>query len=151
MNFTQALEAMASGKKVKLPEWQGYWFMRGVEVKVFSSNGDILDTPWFDKYDMRTDFEECTGNGTLGFDFALRSLQNGKHVARSGWNGKNMYLFLIGTNPQQPGIGGWTFTNGKNDNYDIAPFIAMKTADDKIVPWLASQTDILSHDWSVIV
>ena len=30
------------------------------------------------------------------------------------------------------------------------PFIFMKTADDKIIPWLASQADILAEDWDII-
>lgn len=30
------------------------------------------------------------------------------------------------------------------------PFIAMKTADDKLVPWLASQTDMLADDWVIV-
>ncbi|MFI3322595.1 MAG: MW1434 family type I TA system toxin [Rikenellaceae bacterium] len=39
--------------------------------------------------------------------------------------------------------------NGKIDG-TFHPFIAMKTADNHFVPWLASQTDILSEDWMVI-
>ncbi len=30
------------------------------------------------------------------------------------------------------------------------PFIAMKTVDNGIVPWLASQTDILATDWELV-
>lgn len=30
------------------------------------------------------------------------------------------------------------------------PWIGMKTADNKFVPWLASQTDMLAEDWAVI-
>lgn len=29
-------------------------------------------------------------------------------------------------------------------------YIAMKTANDTVVPWLASQTDILAEDWYVV-
>jgi hypothetical protein len=76
----------------------------------------------------------------VDFGKALEELRAGKRVARSGWNGKNMFLFLI----QE-----WTYTDGKQDNYPNLPFIAMKTADDKVVPWLASQTDILAIDWAV--
>ena len=86
----------------------------------------------------------------MSFSQALEALKEGKYVARKGWNGKMMYLFLIGTDSTQPGTGGWTFTNGKNDNLPLSPFIAMKTADDKVVPWLASQTDLLADDWGVV-
>lgn len=89
----------------------------------------------------------------LTFSQALEHLKNGVKMQRTGWNGKGMYLFIIGTNSSEVGIGkgGWTYTNGVNDNFQLLPFIAMKTADDKVVPWLASQTDILANDWQTAV
>lgn len=88
----------------------------------------------------------------LTFGLAIEAMKKGKYVARSGWNGKGMYIFLIGDDmyKNQPGIGGWTYTNGKNDNIQLLPFIAMKTVDGKVVPWLASQTDMLSEDWRIV-
>lgn len=86
----------------------------------------------------------------LTFGLAIEALKQGKKVARKGWNGKRMYLFYIGTEMHIPGLGGWTYTNGVNDNYPLLPFIAMKTADDKVVPWLASQTDMLAEDWVIV-
>jgi hypothetical protein len=79
----------------------------------------------------------------LNFSNALHELKDGARIRRAGWNGKGMWLGLIT-------VGEWTFTNGKWDNYQCLPFIAMKTADDKIVPWLASQTDILADDWDIV-
>lgn len=68
----------------------------------------------------------------MDFGGALDYLQSGFKVARKGWNGKNMWLAL-----QKPDI------NSKM----TLPYIYMKTADDNLVPWLASQTDILADDW----
>lgn len=79
----------------------------------------------------------------LDFGQAIEALKAGLRVARTGWNGKGMWLGLI--KPDE-----WTFTNGKWDNYPCLPFIAMKTADEKIVPWLASQTDVLAEDWVIV-
>ncbi len=73
------------------------------------------------------------------FGAALVMLRDGRRVARDGWNGKGMFIFLIN--------GTWAFTDGKQDNFPCLPFIAMKTAQDEVVPWLASQTDILADDW----
>ena len=72
----------------------------------------------------------------MNFGEALESLKSGETVARKGWNGKNMFLAL-----QSP---------DKNSKMTL-PYIYMKTADDNLVPWLASQTDILSDDWVVIL
>lgn len=76
------------------------------------------------------------------FDFgiALSHLRAGQRVQRTGWNDKGMFLFHVPV---------WTYTDGKQDNFPNLPFIAMKTADNKVVPWLASQTDILASDWQV--
>jgi len=82
----------------------------------------------------------------LDFGGALVMLRDGKKVARAGWNGKGMFLLLIDPyhNDQYrieelPGIVGTPIS-----------FIAMKTADNKLVPWLASQTDILAEDWTFV-
>ena len=83
----------------------------------------------------------------MNFGQAIEALKEGKKAARLGWKGKGMYLFLIGVKDSGDY---WTYTNGKNDNYPLLPFIAMKTTDDKVVPWLASQTDILGEDWTII-
>lgn len=63
---------------------------------------------------------------------ALKRLKNEKKVQREGWNGKGMWLML-----QVP---------DEHSKMSL-PYIYMKTADDKLVPWLASQTDILAEDW----
>lgn len=85
-----------------------------------------------------------------GFGWALAAIKNGARVQRAGWNGKGMFLFLVrGHDRATPAQPAWTYTDGKQDNYPNASFIAMKTADGKVVPWLASQTDVLAEDWGV--
>lgn len=76
------------------------------------------------------------------FDFglALELLKDGHKLTRAGWNGKGMWLTHIS---------GGTFER-EEENYEALPYIAMKTAQDAIVPWLASQTDLLAEDWIVI-
>lgn len=69
------------------------------------------------------------------FGWAIRSLKVGKWVARDGWNGKGMYLGL-----QIPDDG----------SVNTLPYIFMITAKGDRVPWLASQTDMLSSDWRLV-
>jgi len=68
----------------------------------------------------------------MDFGDAIRELKAGKRVTRPGWNGKGMWLEL-----QVPDA----------HSKMSLPYIYMKTADDKLVPWLASQTDVLAEDW----
>lgn len=79
------------------------------------------------------------GASNMGIGGMVDNLHGGLRCYRAGWNGKGMYLFLVKE---------WTYTDGKQDNFPNLPFIAMKTADNKVVPWLASQTDILATDWA---
>jgi hypothetical protein len=81
------------------------------------------------------------------FSDALQMVKDGKRVARSGWNGKGMFIFLVPgstfvvNRPPLLGI----YAEGTSINYHA--HIDMRTADGMIVPWLASQTDILAEDW----
>ena len=86
----------------------------------------------------------------------MEVIKSGGKVARAGWNGKGMFLFLLpaGTIPKTA-IHDETLKkvledNGR-DSFDALGSIRMKTADDKILTgWLASQTDMLSEDWVVV-
>jgi hypothetical protein len=84
----------------------------------------------------------------MNFGDALHHLKNGHRVARSGWNGKGMYLFQHE---------GYEFPVKRNSPLNqehpegsmvaMLPFIVMRTVDGSCVPWLCSQTDALAVDW----
>ena len=78
----------------------------------------------------------------MTFGLALEALKRGSKVARKGWNGKGMWLHHIPASH-------WETTRGL-ELLDGLPWIGMKTVDDKFVPWLASQADVLSEDWEVV-
>lgn len=95
----------------------------------------------------------------LTFGDALHMLKLGKRVARAGWNGKGMWLSMSGPIEGRY-IGADKFWSPNNAQYanaqpngeaNVLPCITMKTADGSILMgWLASQTDMLAEDWSVI-
>jgi hypothetical protein len=85
----------------------------------------------------------------MSFGMAIEVMRDGKRVARSGWNGKGMYLFVV-TEWTLPAEIAAVHTHPDGSKLQRLPFIAMKTADDKIVPWLASQTDMLALDWNIV-
>lgn len=84
----------------------------------------------------------------MDFGGALMALKRNQRVARDGWNGKGMWLYLVPANsyPAQ------TEAAKKNigDMVPYGAYIAMKTAQGNVVPWLASQTDVLGEDWFVV-
>jgi len=86
----------------------------------------------------------------MDFGKALVALKEGKRVAREGWNGKGMFLFLVaGSNfivNREPLLS----IVGEGRMVTYRPHIDMKDAEGKVVPWLASQTDMLAEDWCVV-
>jgi len=73
--------------------------------------------------------------GGLDFGQVLKNLKNGKRANRAGWNGKDMYIEL-----QIP---------DENSKMKRA-YIFMKPVDEMLVPWVASQTDLIAEDWFII-
>ena len=95
------------------------------------------------------EFEKhCRPAISMTFGDAIEAMKNGKRVARHGWNGSGMYVFLA-------------FDTDFVTDADISAFdqqevgvgdmLVMKTANDTFQPgWLASQADMLAEDWFVV-
>ena len=91
----------------------------------------------------------------LTFGLAIEALKMGKKVARTGWNGKGMWLLFIdetrnGNFGSDGGGSPYYFSDRLPEYMTLLPWIGMKTADNKFVPWLASQTEMLAEDWMII-
>jgi hypothetical protein len=71
----------------------------------------------------------------LSFGDAIEMMKKGRAVCRLGWNGRGMWLKL-----QVPDV----------HSKMSLPYIYMRTVDGRLVPWLASQTDMLSNDWCIV-
>ena len=84
----------------------------------------------------------------LTMGMAIQALKADQKVCRDGWNGKGMYLFLVRGNEVSQAIADHHGNAG--DFYPVLDAIYMKTADGKVVPWLASQTDLLAEDYCII-
>ena len=116
------------GGKPNTPQYEGY-------------------VSWSPKAQAEAAYRQTDG---MSFGLAIEALKKGQKVARAGWNGKGMFLFLVAGSTFQvsrpPLLG--IYPEGTTVNY--CPHIDMKTADDKVVPWLASQTDVLADDWAIV-
>lgn len=69
-----------------------------------------------------------------GIGWAVKQMYDGQKVRRAGWNGKGMWLRL-----QEP----------DHDSEMSLPYVYMCTAQHDYVPWLCSQTDLLTTDWEI--
>jgi hypothetical protein len=69
------------------------------------------------------------------FGEVLVQLKKGQRATRNGWNGKGMWIEL-----QVPDA----------HSKMTRPYIFMRTVDGDLIPWVASQTDILVDDWMIL-
>ena len=112
-------------------------------------------------------FEEANREITeMTFGMAVEALKKGLLVARKGWNGKGMFLFMrpaanipmgyfVNTLVSIPESLRNYFKTHEPSNEDktvtFTSYICMKAADGTIVNgWLGSQTDILAEDWVIV-
>lgn len=96
----------------------------------------------------------------MTFGLAIEAMKKGHKVARSGWNGKDMFIVLMSELYLPPYNTQGTHRKvndrtakwiGEDTPLDSQAYIAMFTAQKKWQPgWLASQADILSEDWIII-
>ena len=71
----------------------------------------------------------------MTFDQALIQVKAGQRIYRKGWNGKGQWVAL-----QRP---------DEHSKMGL-PYLYIQTVQGSLVPWLASQTDILADDWGVV-
>jgi len=72
----------------------------------------------------------------MNFGQAIEEMKKGSQVTREGWNGKGMWVAL-----QTPDA----------HSKMRRPYIYMCPVSKELVPWVASQSDMLADDWQVIV
>lgn len=70
----------------------------------------------------------------MNFGLALDELKSGKSVSRIGWNGPGQKL---------------TIQTPDEKSKMTLPYIFIQTVQGDLVPWLASQTDMLAEDWKL--
>lgn len=92
----------------------------------------------------------------MNFGEAIELAKRGKAVARSGWNGKGMWVTSSPGAGQVPAMQLWAPANRKYAEsrgglVSVLPAMTMRTATGEILMgWLASQTDMLSEDWEEV-
>lgn len=108
---------------------------------------------WCPKAQFEEAGRELESDG-IPFGMAIEAMKKGKRVARKGWNGKGMYLWLL---PKAEVKKEWCKDQrlievmGDGDTIQCLGSIRMRTATGEVLTgWLASQTDMLADDWYVL-
>ena len=156
MRFDEAFKAMKQGAKVKLPSWGGYWYWSkekqtiiihtkdGIEMDIRETQvpdytfSNIACDDW-----VLADEQNCPelgGVNTFSFGEAIKYMKRGMKVARRGWNGKGMYVFLITEDVATKSLGN-AFERKMN------PYLCIKNVNESLSTWVPSINDCLSEDW----
>lgn len=85
----------------------------------------------------------------MSFGHAIEMMKQGLKVARTGWNGKGMYIYLV------PAAEYKTVTpvakKEHGESFMAGAYLTMKpAAGPMVIGWLASQSDMLADDWIVV-
>lgn len=115
-------------------------------------DGYMYTTSSEDKYPSfmsKDEFEAmCRSTEDMTFGDALEAAKRGLRVARKGWNGKDMFVFLA----YEPDfVTDADLSAFDQMEVDVGDMLVMKTTKNTFQPgWLASQADMLAEDWYVV-
>ena len=84
----------------------------------------------------------------MKFSEALEFAKQGHRISREGWNGKGMFVFMVNGDAIKQAVHE-AYGDPTKDGYDVRDFLMMFTAQRDLVPWVASQSDILADDWEL--
>ena len=81
----------------------------------------------------------------MNFGEAIKALKNGEKVCRCGWNGEGIFLMLQIPDEHSKMTSPYIYIDTSNLRTENP------NAPKVVVPWLASQTDMLADDWDILI
>ncbi len=84
------------------------------------------------------------------FGVALKALKGGEKVARRGWAGKDMFVFLVDGSEFEVNRAPLNKIYDEGTKVSYRPHIDMKATDGTIGVWSATMTDMLTDDWYIV-
>jgi len=111
---------------------------------------------WSPKEQFDAAYRETSG---MNFGLALEAMKKGKKVARSGWNGKGLFVFKQVPSPIGPDIvpkmtslpqsvKDEFINRGQGPNY--CNQMAIVKQDGSVDSWVASSSDTFADDWMIV-
>ena len=102
------------------------------------------------KYKNMEEEKKVVDQPSRSFSEALELLKQGERVARRGWNGKDMFAFLVDGSEFEVNRAPLDKFFDVGTKVTYRPHIDLKAVDGSIGVYAPSSTDILSEDWYVV-
>lgn len=116
------------------------------EVETLASGGSLCGCTWVELDGTEHPIEE---GDLVDFGTALHLMELGERMQREGWNGKDMFIYIVpaASYPAQRNAKGVLVGDYPDDMVPYSAYIALKTNSGEVVPWTISQSDALATDW----
>ena len=103
----------------------------------------------YESFSPKEVFEEAyRRTDNMNFGLALEAAKKGLRIARSGWNGRGMYVFLADVQELNTAA---DISEFKDQDVEIYDLLVLRTAQETLQPgWLATQSDMLADDWKIV-
>lgn len=86
----------------------------------------------------------------LSFGLAIDMVKKGHKIQRAGWNGKRMFVYYVPDGRYPARTDPAKSIADPDGNVSYGAYLAIKTVSGEVIPWLASQADMLADDWRII-
>lgn len=86
----------------------------------------------------------------MKFGDALKALELGKRLQRTGWNGKGLFVYLVPAASYQAQTGAAKEHFGEGAMVPYNAYFAIKNANETVSTWVPSVNDCLADDWIVV-
>ena len=85
----------------------------------------------------------------MNFSQALNLLKEGNLMCRASWNKEEMFIALVSGSIFLANRASLLEIFSQDTSISYSPYLDPKTATEKLVPWVAMQTDLLADDWQI--
>ena len=102
---------------------------------------------WSPKKQFENDYRETNG---LSFGLAVEAIKKGSKIARSGWNGKGMFVYYVPARNYPVQIGATESHFGEGSLVPYNAYMAIKNVDNTVSTWVPSVNDVLADDWQIV-
>ena len=117
---------------------QGDFVIKGVNGEFYPCKSDIFAAT----------YEAAAPAAGMNFGRALEATKAGQRISRSGWNGKDMFVYLVPPASYPVQIGAAKTHFGENAMVPYNAYMAIKNVDGTVSTWVPSVNDCLAEDWA---
>lgn len=104
----------------------------------------------YESWSPKKQFEDAyQPTDAMNFGHAIYMLESGFAVARAGWNGKGMYVYLVPANAYKAQTGVAKARFGEDALVPYNAYMAIKNVDGTVSTWVPSINDVLAKDWTL--